>query len=392
MLSDIIDVAFEPFLISSIVGIILIYITHEKGEALRLHRVLLIIIILMLLWRFLWGTKSSRHWAVIIFPVLTYSGIFCWSIAKNWKIPVLLIVIIGGIAIGKNLHINPHSKYLLNASDTIIADAKNYRRPIIIEAGDSNASRLEYYTGIPAINDDFSANYLQNEMQGLRGLYDVVYLVFSTSNRLGMSESLKLQRFNPELIFEQFRNRKERDKIYVYRIPVEKMPEPLYGGEILFRNGNFEELAPQQSPGGRKPKLWGATHGLGVPLECQTTTENVIHGTRSLYLQYFLKFTLFPLTRVKISDNGIFSFWIANADGVTLWARVHVVGANGKLRRVDHLVQIPINTNQKHQFQFYLKAEDYLPDDTISIHWSIMAPDGCQMDDIEFYRDAEASM
>ncbi len=387
MLSNIIDVAFEPFLISSLVGIILICITHEKGEKLRLHRLLLIILILMLSWRFILGTKSSRHWAVIIFPILTYSGIFCWSIARNWKISLLLIIIIGGIAIGKNLHINPYSKYLLNASEAIIADAKNYKHPIIIEAGDSSVSRLKYYTGMPAIYDDFSADYMQHEMQGLRGLYDVVYLVFNASDRLNVNKSLELQRFNAELIFEQFRNRKEKDKIYIYRIPVEKMSEPLYGGEILFRNGDFEELAPQQIPGGSKPKLWGTTYGLGVPLECQTTTENVINGTRSLYLQYFLKFTLFPLTRVKISDDGIFSFWIANADGATLWVRVHVVGANGKLRRVDHLVQVPINTNQKHQFQFYLKADDYLPDDTISVHWSIMSPEGCQMDDIEFYRN-----
>lgn len=377
VLDKIVSVVYEPFVITTVLGLI---ITIWQGKKMFLcNWLLLFFCIFMLAWRSCYGTTSSRYWAIFIFPALYYTIILCQSIRQT-KIFLIIAVVIIAFAIGKNLHFNPHSRFILNAAETISNDAQNYSKPLIVDCDTIIANRLAYYTRIPMVSDKFSDQYLQSQLHALRGLYDVIYLVYNVSkHRHNFRNEKLLHELGAELIFEEFHDRYKKKKTYVYRLPIAPA-SPIEIPIELYSNGGFENLAAKPTLDPAEPALWGCTEGAGNRVKI-TTISPAISGERSLLLQRVTPVTLFPHGRTALSYNRNFLFTIKNGNGSDLSVRLDIYGK--KIRSIP-LLHVAINTDEIHQFQIPLRMQDFKSDDTFRVYWSITSPDGILIDDVGF--------
>ena len=381
MLTKIFSVVSEPFAIAMVLGMIVTAYRGFRRKFLLGDWLLLLSCVFMVAWRCCCGAGSSRYWAIVLFPAIYYSAVFCWSVRKT-EVALGITVILLAFAAGKAFHFNPNGRFVLNAAEAISRDARNYSKPLIVDCNTIIGQRLAYYTRLPVVSDEFSGSYLQSQLHALRGLYDVIYLVcnFGRAHPDQRIEE-QLNKLGATLIFRQFHDRYEKKKTYIYRLSAESAA-PRQTPVELFENGNFEILAPRAESGSPEPASWGCTEGAGREVKI-TTSSPAISGERSLLIRKATPVTLFAHGKVALPDDGDLLFTVKNADKTRMSSWL-VVYDSEKNQRVQPLFNIVVNTDEIHQFQLPLKKADFRADEKFRIYWSITSPSGIMIDDVGF--------
>lgn len=382
-MSQITSMSFEPFFITALLGILIVI--YNQRRPWRTRSVIDLIIFASLIfavgWRCVVSTASSRYWSILIFPVFYYTVIFCW--AKFWgkAVSLFIILLLVIFCIGKFLRFNPNSRFILNAVQVIEKDAIKHKSPLIIDCNSIISSRIRYYTSLPMVSDDFSVEYLKRELQALRGLYDVAYLILDLPEERNFCTESLLRELHGRLLFEQFNDRHNKKKCYVYCFPVAEVPHPLSVG-YCFANGGFEEIWNRgDTP--NAPIAWYCTEGPGTQVKIKTTTD-AIHGVRSLFMQNYGPVTLRPKDRIRLRQNGKLVFSVKNAKNSQISAWMNIYDTKTKNQQIERLFTLTVNTNGVHQFQIPLPHDVHQQNKEFDIHWSIVSPDGMILDEVGF--------
>jgi len=356
---------------------------RDSRKILNLCGLWLLFIVIMLAWRFGLGACSSRYWAILTIPGILFGIVFCYLNFWGRRISAILVGILCICCLIQDLHFNRNSRYILNAAKAIAADAKHYPRTIIWEDGNSAASRLGYYSGIPTLSDHFSSAFLERNLQGVRGLYDVVYLVFTVSREENPQSILPLKELRAELLFEQFHDNREKKKLYIYRVPVEPALSMRHDIEPFSLNGNFETLRPQAKTERIFPLGWRDT-GVGtISGSCQPVASTISKGN-ALAIQSVLMLTLYPETRGIVKQDGFLVFSVKQAKDSQIWVWAMIYDKKVHPQRKETVLHTCVNTDALHQFQIPLNASEFAPEESVRFYWTFIAPAGLQLDDIGF--------
>ena len=378
---------FEPIAITMFLGIVGCFFLRDKKQPIVFFYYWAFLIIFMIVWRIIINAESSRYWAILIIPGILFCSTFCLACLGNKLLSIILILGIALITLGKSLHFNTNSKMIINAANVIATYKNQEQRLIIIEAGDSIAKRLQYYSGVPAVSQDADNESLQQTILAFRGLYDTCFLVFSSNINEKSQHEIILKDFQAELVFEQFHDNRQKKKLFVYKIIVPPKLEIKTNIQPFFINGDFETIVFKDTKKVDFPRAWNFVTIEDAQGECIPIHDEVISGETSLKITSSgLSLTLYPEPRIGVKEDGFIVFCVKKAKGALLTIREAVYDNNKEFisSQEKKLVSVFINTDDLHQFQIPVYKKNYHPDEVIRLYWSILAPNGLILDDVGF--------
>ncbi len=250
ILLDIIKISYEVIALIAVMGLC-VFLWNRRSQ--KLPWLILLILLLMIVWRTVYGMNTSRYSSIFIFPavlgVLIF-GEFLENLFKKFfsekcavralRICQALVVI---ACLMKTFLFDPAGNNILKAFDFIVEDSKKYSTNIILDST-LNLSRLIFYTKVPAVyfgdscGDDKKRDVV---LPGLLYNYSQLYENIYVFHKEESTERGGLKCFGLNLLKSYPVSRKNNKYWTIYRC--EKIPKPFENKTIKsISNGDFSLL------------------------------------------------------------------------------------------------------------------------------------------------------
>ncbi len=157
---------FEPIAAGAVPGIAAALIFGWKKRS-AWYWILLFSILFMIGWRLAIQIVSSRYAAILIYPAIIFTAYFCFQterlsvLFKQYRhgificrlVPWLLILGLSIVCIGKVLHYNPYSDYVIKTCKVFLDDTEEKEKVYVYSLGCGEKSRIIYYSGLKKMSD-----------------------------------------------------------------------------------------------------------------------------------------------------------------------------------------------------------------------------------------------
>ncbi len=353
-------ICFEALFAGGCIGLALILFRSRDRKIWGVA----IAILLMMLGR-IWFGGSSRYSIVMILPLICLAVMGCRlvpetladlfpTVFRRYRVAIcrFLFLALFFACIGKVLHVNRYADFLIRASQAVREDAVAYRAPLMLNFN-SDASRLEYYSGVPAIACDYRGEEvtmweLEDRLESWSYFHDVLYLSRNISGREIPPETWKIGDRELTKVFSGYRNNRRSRQIVVYRYPVPsgQAVDRNNAADSLIPNYGFEEkgssfldeelvrrglILRQALPVGWLPNP-GQGYRAGGKMELGLD-ENAIAGKYSLRMKSDTPMTLMTDRMFSCQENYALQLLYRGEPGSRFHIMVYLYQANGTFER-----------------------------------------------------------
>lgn len=335
---------------------------------------------IMILWRLVLKASSSRYWVALLIPMLLLIGYFIYRKWPGIRIARLILGIVIGVYIVRDLQLNWNNRAITNAAEVIVTDAQKYENPFCSEIEKSEIlSRIGYYTPIPVLPYE-KGMQLEMLLDSAKGLHDICYIVTMENKKDRMIFLEKMKRVNAELIFSQDKDMRQKKEICVYKVAIDKQDKKLPIVGELWPNGDFENVVMRVGRG-PFPKYYDNIFNVSL------SDKEVISGNYSLYSKCaglsFVYSSLVP----PLASNAMILFTVGKAPKARVRFYIWKFDKKGQfLSRKIMMNAVFPGDERTHQFQIPFCAKDFEDAAMIQCYWYLSAPRGLLLDDFGIYR------
>lgn len=375
---------FEAIFFTTVFGIIFSLFTVKSSPQNKYSRALIVLLGIMISWRFFIAQVSSRYWVAIVIPAFLISNYFFYFSEFGRRIARILVILTVIVCIGKDLHFNWNDKSIIKLAAIIKEDAKKYRSVLCTELEEDAPllPRIGYYTDFPILKNNLDNHIeIHHIYESAKGLYDVLYLVAEKSEMESAFLTKNVAEFGGILLASFYKDMHKKKKVYLYKITIPPKKQLDYTQIELLPNGDFEKIVKHNNPQNAHfiPYKWRVSKDVIIDDSIES-----INGNRSLSTKYTIFSSIYS-TQVNIpSTNKLLVFRVKNALRASLYVRCYYYDSTGAVT-VNTLMSIIVPDNDLHQFQIPLSTHVSPDSRKMNLGFFFTAPNGFIIDDIGFY-------
>ncbi len=198
------------------------------------------------LWRMLLGIQSSRYMLCIVllqiplsaivlynydFPVLRRFCASAGTILEKYRLLIarLLVIAIGLMMLADNFYVDPYRNNLISAGNAIRAAIRPGEKAVLCDTWEAGKnSRVAYYSGLPnknsEVTDITSPELFISEAGKYSGVFTIYWVVKVPAGKFFSASDVGMATDQWQCIFSEYRNRKGRHCIQVYRMSLDPRP------------------------------------------------------------------------------------------------------------------------------------------------------------------------